>query len=56
MTDRLPPMTFSERCKLSTDSLPKAHYRLMLEVLHREMLVEIERLHDSLVASKERNT
>ena len=36
-------MTFTERCKLSTDCLPDAPYRAMLENLHREMLDEIER-------------
>ena len=36
-------MTFTERCRLSTDCLPQAPYRLMLEALHSEMLAEIER-------------
>ena len=39
------PMTFVERCKLSTDCLPDALYRTRLEALHQEMLDEIERLH-----------
>ena len=35
--------TFSERCKLATDCLPKAEYRTRLEALHAEMLCERER-------------
>ena len=34
-------MTFTERCKLATGCLPDSPYRVMLEALHREMLVEI---------------
>ncbi len=30
--------TFAERCKLATDCLPDAPYRVMLENLHQEML------------------
>jgi hypothetical protein len=36
-------VTFTERCKLSTDCLPQAPYRLMLEALHADMLAELER-------------
>ena len=48
MTDRLPSMTFSERCKLSTDCLPEAPYRAMLAGLHQEMLAEIKHLREAL--------
>ena len=43
-------MTFTERCNLSTQCLPDAPYRAMLEALHREMLAEItvRELHDEV--------
>ena len=37
-------MTLQDRCKLATDCLPDAEYRVMLTALHKELLDEIERL------------
>jgi hypothetical protein len=41
--DILRTEAITERCKLSTDCLPQAPYRLMLEALHADMLAELER-------------
>ena len=37
-------MTLQDRCKLATDCLPDADYRVMLTALHKELLDEIGRL------------
>jgi hypothetical protein len=37
-------MTLQDRCKLATDCLPDAEYRVMLTALHKELLDEIGRL------------
>jgi hypothetical protein len=36
--------TFAERCALSEQCLPDAPYRAMLAALHKDMLLEIDRL------------
>ena len=37
-------MTLQDRCKLATDCLPDAEYRVMLTALHKELFDEIGRL------------
>jgi hypothetical protein len=43
MNPTLVKLTFAARCRLSTDCLPAAPYRVQLEALHAAMLAEIER-------------